>query len=395
MAPLDNLTANSSRMEQVHFFLKNGRGHISLTAQTRANVVRAAKRFFLKGETMFYRFDDQASPRVALETRSEVEAALKECHDDAGSGGHRGVTITLRKLEMSYYWKTMTADVRNWVKECPQCQHSHKLLTRAPELHPIQTDGAWDAVGIDLMGPYAETTAGNKYIFTATDLFTKFVFARPVKGKSAGDVASVIVEMFYAYGRPRRVITDRGGEFVNELNDVILKAFDVRHSITSTYHPACSGQDERTNRSISAVMSKYTNEKKTDWDSQITHAAYSMNTSYQASIKLTPYKALFKRDPTMAGTLNNLPEPGEGSDNREGSLPNMEHLLEGAKQLDDKIAANIAQSQDKQKRAYARKMLKGAKKYNAKVGDRVLRRNMVKITRKGGKLELECENSRS
>ena len=47
------------------------------------------------------------------------------------------------------------------------------------------------------------------------------------------------------------------------------------------------------------------------------------------------------------------------------------------------IAANIAQSQDKQKRAYARKMLKGAKKYHAKVGDRVLRRNMVKITRKG------------
>ena len=63
MAPLDNLTANSSRMEQVHFFLKNGRCHISLTTLTRANVVRAAKRFFLKGETMFYRFDDQASPR--------------------------------------------------------------------------------------------------------------------------------------------------------------------------------------------------------------------------------------------------------------------------------------------------------------------------------------------
>ena len=97
----------------------------------------------------------------------------------------------------------------------------------------------------------------------------------------------------------------------------------------------------------------------------------------------------------MAGTLNNLPEPGEGTDNTERSLPNMEHFLEGAKQLDDKIATNIAQSQDKQKRAYARKTLKGAKKYNAKVGDRVLRRNMVKITRNGGKLELECENSRS
>ncbi len=49
-------------------------------------------------------------------------------------------------------------------------------MTMAPELHPIRTDGAWDVVGIDLMGPYAETTTGNKYIFTATDLFTKFEF---------------------------------------------------------------------------------------------------------------------------------------------------------------------------------------------------------------------------
>ena len=50
-------------------------------------------------------------------------------------------------------------------------------------------------------------------------------------------------------------------------------------------------------------------------------------------------KALFKRDANMAGTLNNLPELGdsEGTDNRECSLSNMEHFLEVAKQLDDKV----------------------------------------------------------
>ena len=101
MAPLDNLTANSSRMEQVHFFLKNGRCHISLTALMRANVVRAAKRFFLKGETMFYRFDDQASPRVALETRSEVEAALKDCRP-ANCYGF-AVFVTLWRLKIRRY----------------------------------------------------------------------------------------------------------------------------------------------------------------------------------------------------------------------------------------------------------------------------------------------------
>ena len=67
------------------------------------------------------------------------------------------------------------------MKSCPACQRTTKLKTVAPELHPIKTDGTWDVVGIDLMGSYAKTPRGNTYIFTATDLFSKFVYARPVK----------------------------------------------------------------------------------------------------------------------------------------------------------------------------------------------------------------------
>ncbi|KAI0238711.1 Gypsy retrotransposon integrase-like protein 1 [Lamellibrachia satsuma] len=146
----------------------------------------------------------------------------------------------------------MAKDVIYWVKACPQCQHMHKMKTVAPELQPIKTDGTWDVVGIDLMGPYFETERGSKYIFTATDLFSKFVFARPIKSKAAGDVSAAIIDLFYSYGPPQRVLSDQGREFINELNDHILKAFGVRHSVTSAYHPACNGQDERTNRTLSS-----------------------------------------------------------------------------------------------------------------------------------------------
>ena len=56
-----------------------------------------------------------------------------------------------------------------------------KMKSVAPELQPIKTDGTWDVLGIDLMGLYIETERGSKYIFTATDLLRKFVFARPIK----------------------------------------------------------------------------------------------------------------------------------------------------------------------------------------------------------------------
>ena len=48
--------------------------------------------------------------RLVLKTRREIEQALKECHDDPGRGGHRGMTITRLKVEVSYYWKSMRVD---------------------------------------------------------------------------------------------------------------------------------------------------------------------------------------------------------------------------------------------------------------------------------------------
>ena len=75
----------------------------------------------------------------------------------------------------------------------------------------------WEILGIDLIGPLPATEAGHKHVCTVTDLFTKWVFARPVKSKSSADVADVILELIYSYGPPTKIISDRGGEFVNEV----------------------------------------------------------------------------------------------------------------------------------------------------------------------------------
>ena len=45
----------------------------------------------------------------------EIEAALRECYDDPGNGGHWGVTVTLKTIEITYYWAVVTRDVRDWV----------------------------------------------------------------------------------------------------------------------------------------------------------------------------------------------------------------------------------------------------------------------------------------
>ena len=79
--------------------------------------VRIFVNLYAVGDDLYYK--GRRGLRLVLKTRRDIEQALKECHDDPGSGGHRGMTITRLKVEDTYYWKSMTVDMRDWVS----CQY--------------------------------------------------------------------------------------------------------------------------------------------------------------------------------------------------------------------------------------------------------------------------------
>ena len=51
------------------------------------------------------------------------------------------------------------------------------------------------------------------------------------------------------------------------------------------------------------------------------------------------------------------------------------------------VLENVEAAQEKQKTEYARKKNKGVKVFDLKVGNKVLRRNMRPLSRKGGQME--------
>lgn len=65
------------------------------------------------GNTLYY----IAKGRKQLVCRSQEKkmSALQECHFNPQTGRHRGRNITLKNLEESYYWSTMTKDVEKYV----------------------------------------------------------------------------------------------------------------------------------------------------------------------------------------------------------------------------------------------------------------------------------------
>ncbi|KAM3875163.1 vomeronasal type-2 receptor 1-like [Diretmus argenteus] len=182
------------------------------------------------------------------------------------------------------------------------------MRTVAPVLHPIKgVTQPWTVIGVDLIGPLPTTQDGYKYALTMTDLFTKWVVAEPLRTKHGAEAATCIINKFFEFGIPKKVITDQGREFVNEANTAIFKVLKVKHCMTLAYHPQTNGQDERTNQTLKRQLAKYVNDTQDDWDDHLKSVVCSINNSKQASTKYTPFFLMFNRHPNMPEVLNTDP----------------------------------------------------------------------------------------
>lgn len=73
-----------------------------------------------------------------------------------------------------------------------------KLTLERPELHPIPVKAPMYQVGIDFVGPiYPTSTAGNRFILTASDYFTRFGWAKALPTKEAKNVVAALKEVCF------------------------------------------------------------------------------------------------------------------------------------------------------------------------------------------------------
>jgi hypothetical protein len=77
---------------------------------------------------------------------------------------------------------------------------------------------------------------------------------------------------------------------------------------SSAYHPQTSGQTERVNQILEDMLRACVLDFSQKWDECLPLAEFSYNNSYQESIKMAPFEALYGR---RCRTPLNWSEPGE------------------------------------------------------------------------------------
>uniref|UniRef100_A0A3Q3FUA3 Integrase catalytic domain-containing protein n=1 Tax=Labrus bergylta TaxID=56723 RepID=A0A3Q3FUA3_9LABR len=305
-------------------------------------------------EELYYqchRTQDEQQHHIAKVVRTPQEAndIFVEFHGSA-IGAHCGIDKTMHAIIQRYYWPGMRADIMKWVSALFVLYlfGAHGIYVMLS--FAFKVSEPFELVGMDLVGPLKRSNSGYMYICVMVDYFTKWLEVYPLMSKRAEEVTVCIMDFFYKYGAPKRILTDRGKEFVNKTNQGLCEKLGIARSLCTD--SMCSNF---------RALRKMVHDHQSDWENFIKPTVFGIRTKKQITTKYSPYFLMYGREARYPSEIPLLWQP----------------------YLFFAIMCTSAQT-----RVRKRKLAKGDDD-NFVVGDKVLRKNICQEQRKGGKLETD------
>ncbi|RZB91387.1 Transposon Ty3-G Gag-Pol polyprotein [Glycine soja] len=154
-----------------------------------------------------------------------------------------------------------------------------------------------------------------------------------------------IKEVVRLHGIPSSIVSDRDPRFTSRFWTSLHEALGTKLKLSSAYHPQTDGQTEQTIHTLEDLLQACIIEQQGSWMDCLPLIEFTYNNSYQASIGMAPFEALYGRK---------CKTPICWYDDGEAVLlgPEMlQQITEQVKLIREKIKA----SQDRQKSYYDRR----------------------------------------
>lgn len=185
--------------------------------------------------------------------RQEVVAI---CHE--GVGGHKGEYVTARFVRRRCWWDSIDDDVRRYLKECLICAASkgrHQILR--PLLHTNTATADQEVLHMDYMR-IRDREAGSEhryqYVLVIIEELSRYCEFVPCEAANADNVMKALLQWFYRYGLPSKIVSDRGSHFVNAAVRRMTETLGLKHHLTIARAPWSNGRVERVNGELRKVL---------------------------------------------------------------------------------------------------------------------------------------------
>ncbi|WVZ70066.1 hypothetical protein U9M48_018766 [Paspalum notatum var. saurae] len=249
------------------------------------------------------RIDDQDTlwlkERLCVPLDEEIrESILTEAHCTKYSI-HPGSTKMYQDLKKLFWWRRMKRDIAAFVTQCDTCNRIKAEKQRpAGLLKPLDIPmWKWEKISMDFIVGLSRTPKGNDSIWVIVDRLTKSAHFIPVKAThNAPRLAELYIQnVLRLHGVPISIVSDRGPQFTARFWKSLHEALGTKLDYSTAYHPQTDGQTERVNQLLEDHLRACVLTYGPNWEDTLPFAEFSYNNSYQASIEMSPFQALYGR----------------------------------------------------------------------------------------------------
>jgi hypothetical protein len=237
--------------------------------------------------------------RLVIPTNPDLK---KEIFDEAHLSKfsiHPRSTKMYQDLKENFWWSNMKVDIAKCVSECDTCHRmkaSH--LKSVGVLQPLSIPTwKWDDISIDFIVGLPLTARKKDSIWVVVDRLTKTVHFIAVHTTYSVQqyVELYIDQIVWLHGIPKTIISDRGTQFIARFWVPLHECLGTKLIRSSSYHSQTDGQTERVNQIVEDMLRVSILHFDKSWDKCLSLEEFSYNNSYQASLKMTPFDALYAR----------------------------------------------------------------------------------------------------
>jgi len=216
--------------------------------------------------------------------------------------GHVGVQKTYQGISEKYWFPAMRRKTFEYINNCFTYLMSNEATNkkeRETSLYPLPK-GPMETLQIDHFGPLQETSGRYKHVLVIIDAFTRFTWLVAVKSTATKEVVKQLRNIFFTFGKPFNVVTDRGTAFTSREFAGFLEEHAVEHRLVAVAAPWANGAVERVNRFLKSTMTKLIS-SPSEWGKEISYVQYVVNNTYHSTIKSTPAKLMLGIDQCCHG----------------------------------------------------------------------------------------------
>lgn len=198
------------------------------------------------------------------------------------------------------YWPKMRNDIQKFVEECVICQqakHLNSLPAGLLQPLPIPTQ-VWEDISMDFITGLP-MSFGCIVIIVVVDRLTKYAHFMPLKTEyTSKSVAKTFINtVVKLHGMPKSIVSNIDRIFTSRFWQHLFELQGTTLAMSSSYHPQTDGQSEAVNKSLELYLRCFTFDNPKAWTKALTWEELWYNSSLHTSIGMTPFKALYGRDP--------------------------------------------------------------------------------------------------